>query len=54
MTEYMRRFDRDAMASDIATELAARGGTVIESLARPELMDLVREEIRSNVAAKAR
>ena len=53
MTEYMRRFDRDATASDIATELAARGGTVIESLVRPELMDLVREEIRSDLAAGA-
>ena len=53
MTEYMRRFDRDATASDIATELVARGGTVIESLVRPELMDLVREEIRSDLAAGA-
>ena len=48
MTEYMRRFDRDATASDIATELAARGGTIIASLLRTELIDNVREEIRSD------
>ena len=53
MTEYMRRFDRDTTALGIATELEARGGTVIESLVRPELMDLVREEVRSDLAAGA-